>query len=169
MEKWIDIKGFEGLYMVSDLGNIKSYKREENFLTPRVLTKGYLGVILYKDRKPTAFKVHRLVAINFIPNPENKAQVNHKDGNKHNNKISNLEWATNSENMRHSISMGLVNQRGENHAQAKLNAIDVFNIIKSKNSKSDLARQYNVTPATICSIFKGRSWSSITKIKVNGC
>lgn len=177
MENWINVKGFEGLYMVSDLGRIKSlsvekynvrgdgffYKKKEKILTPRVLTKGYLGVVLYKNKKTHAFKIHRLVAINFISNEFNKDQVNHKDGNKNNNTKPNLEWATNAENMQHSLDNGFTNQRGENNAKSKLSNKDVLKIIKSEGSYSVLAKKYNVSISAIQAIIEGRSWRHLTK------
>lgn len=106
-EIWKDIEGYEGLYQVSNYGRIKSfYKwdigkmshiREEKIMNP---TKGeYLRVILCKNDKYKCEYVHRLVAKAFIPNLENKAQVNHKDENKYNNNVNNLEWCTHKENM----------------------------------------------------------------------
>ena len=105
-EIWKDIQGYEGLYQVSNLGRIKSgYK--SIILQPGVC-RGYLIVNLYKDKKGLSQKVHRLVAQAFIPNPENKPTVNHKDGNKQNNCVSNLEWATIKEQNNHALKLGLM-------------------------------------------------------------
>lgn len=95
MEIWKDIKGYEELYQVSDLGRVRSFKSGKwqtlkNRLTPR----GYYLVTLYKDGKATNKWVHKLVAQAFIPNPDNLPQVNHKDEDKLNNAASNLEWCT---------------------------------------------------------------------------
>ena len=95
MEIWKDIKGYEELYQVSDLGRVRSFKSGKwqtlkNRLTPR----GYYLVTLYKDGKATNKWVHKLVAQAFIPNPNNLPQVNHKDEDKLNNAASNLEWCT---------------------------------------------------------------------------
>ena len=111
-EIWKDIQGYEGLYQVSNYGRIRSFKRMKNNkearqfkLTPN--STGYISVGLRKNGKKILYQVHRLVAESFIPNPENKPQVNHIDGNKTNNHISNLEWVTASENTQHAYKMGL--------------------------------------------------------------
>lgn len=105
MEIWKDIEGYEGLYQVSDLGRVKSLIRYHNtswrILTPRLQHNGYLMVTLSKNNIKNQISVHRLVAFTFISNPENKKCVNHKDGNKQNNTLANLEWVTNRENSAH--------------------------------------------------------------------
>lgn len=113
-EIWKDVVGFEGLYQVSNLGRIKSlsknvgfYFRKEKILSNCYQNNGYLVVNLSKKTEVSRKSIHRLVAQAFIPNPERKAQVNHKDGNKQNNCVSNLEWCTDSENKRHAFKTGL--------------------------------------------------------------
>ena len=97
-EIWRDVVGFEGLYKVSNLGNVKSlnYNRtgKEKLMKPQTDGHGYLQVMLYKDGKYKIKKIHRLVAEAFIPNPDNLPCVNHKDENKTNNKEFNLEFCT---------------------------------------------------------------------------
>ena len=101
-EEWRDIKGYEGLYQVSNLGRVKSlnYKNtgKEEILSNIPRKDGYSIAGLSKNSKSKPFYVHRLVALHFIPNPNNLPQVNHKDENKENNKVSNLEWCTQSYN-----------------------------------------------------------------------
>jgi len=104
MEEWRDVHGYEGLYHVSSLGRIK---RNERFKTLRVDRRGYLTVWLCKNSTQKNYKVHRLVATAFIQNPEGKKTVNHIDGNKQNNAVENLEWATHSENIIHANKTGL--------------------------------------------------------------
>lgn len=104
LEHWKPVPGFEGLYMVSQLGGVYS-TRSRRRLSP---TKtGYAIVTLYKDGKSTSRAVHRLVAEAFLPNPDNLQIVNHKDGNKQNNRLENLEWCTQKENVAHAIKMGV--------------------------------------------------------------
>ena len=113
-EIWKDIKGYEGLYQVSNLGNVRSldrYKKNNKgkYLQRGVVLKknhdkdGYSIVGLYKSGNSCTKKVHRLVAQAFIPNPKNKPTVNHKNGIRDDDKLSNLEWATMSENQLHAF------------------------------------------------------------------
>lgn len=92
-----EIDNYEGLYAVTSCGKIWSY-RNKRFLTPRKNKKGYLSVLLCNNGVEKDFKIHRLVANAYIPNSENLPQINHKDENKQNNCISNLEWCTNTYN-----------------------------------------------------------------------
>ena len=114
-EVWKDIKGFEGLYQVSNLGRIKSfygwngkkYVQREKILNPykQVAGKNYYRYVvkLNKYGKLKDMKVHRLVAQAFLPNPNNYPIINHKDGNPLNNKVDNLEWCTQKYNIQHAI------------------------------------------------------------------
>lgn len=104
MEVWKDIPGYEGLYQVSNLGKIR---RDGRVKKPHMDRGGYLTIWLSKHSKMKCLKIHRLVAIAFIPNPEGKKTVNHIDGNKQNNCVHNLEWATHSENIIHANNTGL--------------------------------------------------------------
>lgn len=95
-------------YLVSNLGRVKSLKNgKEKILSPFKASNGYLRVSLSIDGKQKNFAVHRLVAMAFIPNPKNKSQVNHIDGDKLNNCVENLEWVSSKENMRHAFRTGL--------------------------------------------------------------
>ena len=97
-EEWRDIKDYEGKYQVSNLGRVKSlnYHRDnrEQILNTNSDRYGYLKVILYKNGKGKSYTIHKLVAEAFIPNPNNYPIINHKDENKQNNRVDNLEWCT---------------------------------------------------------------------------
>lgn len=120
MEVWIDIKGFEGLYQVSNLGNVRSVDRivrqsnctrvmKGKLLSPAISGGHYYTVVLSNKDNRKSYTVHRLVAENFIKNDDKSNVVNHIDGNKLNNNVSNLEFITHKENMKHAIELGLWN------------------------------------------------------------
>ena len=96
IEEWRDIKGYEGKYQVSNLGRVKSlnynHTKKEKILSDYPNTYGYLYVNLYKNGKGKPFYIHKLVAQAFIDNPNNYREINHKDENKQNNRVENLEW-----------------------------------------------------------------------------
>lgn len=100
IEIWRDIKGFEGLYKVSNLGNVKRVNKDV-YLGLFKTKKGYITTSLSKSGKVCSKRVHRLVAEAFIPNPKHKAEVNHKNGIRNDNRVENLEWCTSSENNLH--------------------------------------------------------------------
>ena len=121
-EIWKDVKDYEGLYQVSNLGRVKSLERKswngykwfikkERILKPRPLKAGYLKVSLSKDGIVKDFLIHRLVAIAFIPNPNNLPEVNHKDENKGNNRYYNLEWCDG----KYNINYGTAIERSKNN------------------------------------------------------
>ena len=111
-EIWKDIKDFEGYYQISNLGNLRSIRSchgnyQEKLRKPFKRKEGYVSTNLYKDKVNTYKLIHRLVAETFIKNPEDKATVNHIDGDKSNNCLCNLEWATPAENIAHAFDTGL--------------------------------------------------------------
>lgn len=117
-EIWKDIKDYEGYYQISNLGNVRSIERtvkrithsvkiSSKLLKLRKTSNDYFNIQLCKDSGCKSKLIHRLVAEAFIPNPENKPEVNHKDGNKANNNVLNLEWNTSKENSQHSYDSGL--------------------------------------------------------------
>ena len=118
-EEWRDVVGYEGLYQVSNMGRVKSlsrrivYKdgREYNYpskvMKNQKVSTGYRSVTLYRVNGKKQYYVHRLVAETFIPNPNNLSDVNHKDGCKTNNILSNLEWCSHSDNQKHAYKNGL--------------------------------------------------------------
>lgn len=123
-KEWKEIKGYEGKYIISNYGEIISLPRyKENnsklqYVPPKEICRyinkynGYIYVQLWNNSNYKNIRLHRLVAENFIPNPENKCQINHIDGNKQNNRIDNLEWCTASENIIHAYKTGLRKSSG---------------------------------------------------------
>lgn len=144
-EVWKDVKGYEGLYHVSNLGRVR---RNGRILKARVKRKGYLGVVLYNKSEPKHYTIHRLVAEAFIPNHENKPQVNHIDENKTNNTAANLEWVTAKENANH----GTRNFR-MSHKIVAINRLtgDSYNF----NSIRECARTLKLSSGNISRFFSG--------------
>lgn len=168
-EIWKDVVGYEGLYKVSNLGNVLSIprrgtrSRKEHLLRQYKTKKGYLNVFLIKKCKSFCTGTHRLVAQAFIPNPENKPQVNHIDGNKENNCLDNLEWVTNQENMKHAWESGLRNKekiykRGkDNVSSVKVNQYSIEGkFIQTWFSLMDIKRELGISPANICACCRHR-------------
>ena len=111
-EIWKDIEGYEGKYRVSNLGRVKKFYKDKRSKRELILklfmsTTGYYKVSPSKNGISKNFKLHRLIAMAFIPNPENKKTINHKNGIKTDNRIENLEWATHGDNHRHAYRTGL--------------------------------------------------------------
>lgn len=111
--KWKDIVGYENEYQINQFGEIRTLKdspklKKYDVLKPQISKRnGYVYQMLYKNGKEKLLRVHRLVAMAFLPNPNNLPQVNHKDGNKQNNSVYNLEWCEQSDNMKHAYKNGL--------------------------------------------------------------
>ena len=107
MEEWKDIPGYEGLYQISSLGRIKSlYYGKERILKTNLNSRGYVRIPLHKNNQKKSYFVHRLVATAFIENKLNKEVVNHLDCNPLNNRVDNLEWCTQKENMEYMSYLG---------------------------------------------------------------
>lgn len=108
-EIWRPIKGYDGDYLVSNLGKVKSLKyKNPKILKPRKNSSGYYAVVLCKNSIKKTLYVHRLVENAFIPNPENKPEVNHLNGDKSNNQVTNLDWVTHKQNVQHGWQTGLM-------------------------------------------------------------
>lgn len=148
-------------YLVSPEGLIWS-KRSKKFLKQSTCKQGYKKITLHKNKVKKSFKVHRLVALEFVWNtdPDTKIQVNHKDGRKDNNHFTNLEWTTPLENTRHAIKEGLHNNVGENNGSSKLKLSEVKDIKYGKLSRQEAAQKYSVSLRHIDSIRSGRRWKS---------
>ena len=176
-EIWKDIEGYEKLYQISNFGNIKSLDRyiinkngEKQYFPGKYLIQrlndGYLRVTLSKNNKQRTFRVNILVAKAFIPNPENKPEVNHIDGNKENNKVDNLEWNTRSENELHAYKNGLAKPSNkqkqavakyakENYSKKVVQYSLNGEFIKEWNSMHDVWRELGIRPSYICRCCKG--------------
>jgi len=160
-EIWKDIKSYEGRYQVSNLGKVKSLVRE-CILKFGIRGKGYLYVNLCKDGQVKKFSIHRLVAETFIPNPDNKPEVNHRDGIKNHNEATNLEWATSKENIEHAMKeLGRIGPRGEIQGNSKLTEADVIQIRESKLRLKDLAYIYKVSIPHLSDIKNHKKWGHV--------
>lgn len=160
MEQWEFVKGFEN-YLVSSLGNVKTI----NGKLRKVVydSKNDYGYVeLWKNNKGKKFRIHRLVAETFIPNTLGKEQVNHIDGDKKNNCVSNLEWVTPKENIRHAIENDLSSIKyGSKNLSSKLKEEDVKYIRENariNKSVKELSEIYNVSTTTIYNIINYKKW-----------
>lgn len=179
-EIWVPVKGYEGRYEVSSLGSIRSldmmmknghgtYSRKKGrTLKTFKNRKGYLQVKLCKDGLNESTVVHRVVAMSFIENKNGYDQVNHLNGIKDDNRVENLEWCSNRQNIIHAYKNGLINtNKGENHHMSKLtnsNVVAIKKRIKKGEAMHRIASDYNVSTTAIMYIKSGVNWSHI-KIK----
>ena len=178
-EIWKWFKGYEGIYQGSNKGRVRSFFRGKcRLLKPTPSHRGYLGICLYtydektkKQRKKT-FRLNRLIAETFIPNPENKPEVHHKDNDKTNNAADNLEWVTGEENRQHAHEDGRY-LRGEKNPCAKLTEDDV-RFIRRYYKSGDLrfgnialAERFKVSDVTITNIVTFKSWKNVQPLQEN--
>lgn len=183
VEIWKDVQGYEGLYQVSSFGRVKRTERfytQLNALTGNYNTKklsemimkpfededGYLRIQLIKEGQRKKHFIHRLVSLNFISNPENKPEVNHKEGDKKDNRVWMLEWSTSSENQRHAIANNLYEcQKGETNGHAKLTEVKVREIHElwklGEYTQEYLGNKYGVAANAISRIVNGIRWKHI--------
>jgi len=167
MEKYIEIKEYPN-YEVSELGNVRNKKRDSILKTKD--NNGYRQLKLSKNGVNKMYSVHRIVAEAFIPNPENKPCVNHKNGIKSDNRVENLEWVTRSENDIHAYKLGLktVNKNpnyGSKNGNSKLNEIKVKEIrekyLSGRYTQQKIADEYNVSQHTISGIVLNKIWTAV--------
>lgn len=136
IEIWKDVVGYEGLYQVSNLGNVKSLNYRSKGISKILkysLLYGYPSLSLTKDGIYKTYRIHRLVAIAFIDNPNNKPQVNHKNGNRADNSLNNLEWVTNKENVIHAYKV--LNRQISIETRNKLAAFKIKKVIDTESGK----------------------------------
>lgn len=144
VEQWKDVPGYEGLYQVSTLGRVKSRRK---ILRQESLTGGYMNVWLCKNGKRNIHRVHRLVATAFIPNEYNKAQVNHKNMLRNDNRVDNLEWCTASENQKHAFANGRSKAYLKKMHDANKKKVGIYrsgSLVVLYNSVKECAKALNV-------------------------
>lgn len=181
-EIWKDIDGYDGVYKISSIGRIvradrirtritklgkTSYIKEPSKIMKKCLdVDGYSVTRITKDGQRKFFKVHRLVAMAFIPNPENKSEVNRINFIKDDNRVENLEWVTPKENVNHMVSNGRNNvSHGESHYASKFKESDIIEIREMYANgvvQRRLSEKYNCCPRTICSIVHGETWKCVS-------
>lgn len=165
-EIWKPIKGFEGYYKVSNLGNVMGVRGGKN-KTKRVSNMGYFYAELWKENKGRKILIHRLVATAFISNPNNYPCVLHRDDNPKNNELDNLFWGSQKDNMQDCLRKGRNKNKvfnGEKNGFSKLNDSQVKiikeNLLKGINCVQ-IARTFNVDRTTISQIKRGLAWKHI--------
>ena len=171
-ELWKPI--FNGLYQISSFGNVVSndklvrsphggqYLKEGRLLKQNDNGQGYLQVQLCDDGKCTSVRVHILVAKAFIDNPLNLPKVNHKDLDKYNNLITNLEWCTQAENVQHAKANGrMIHSNSKNTVLTEADIPDIRKMIAVGLTNKIIAEMYGVHPGTIGCIRSGRNWSHV--------
>jgi hypothetical protein len=176
IEIWKSVVGYEGYYEVSDVGNVRRCARTytnkgcngKSFLPQRNKNlssdkRGYKRVMLFKDMQHKTYQVHRLVGFAFIPNPGNKPEINHIDGNASNNEVSNLEWCTSKENKEHfsKYLLPLMNRKRIVIESKKFNWDDIRAIRSSTKTNRQLAETYDCTQTHIIYIKKRKSWNQV--------
>lgn len=183
-EYYANIKGYENLYQISNYGTIKSVDKvvknnngyrtiKGRILTPQIDKKGYYRIGLTKNHKQKFYLVHRLVAETFIPNVYNEPIINHKNGNKLDNHISNLEWCTQQYNIQHAYNTGLkigvsAEHKGKYNPNVKLNEQDVLNIRNDKNNGINIKDSYNkykekITFKGFQNVWFGYTWKNLVE------
>ena len=162
-EIWKDVPGFEGFYTVSNLGRLYSFRRKK-IMKPNKTKKGYLRTSLTINGLTKSLLVHRIVATAFISNTEEKSDVNHINGIKDDNKVSNLEWCSSSENSIHAINLGLKTMRkGEYHGRSKLTEKDVLEIrrIGKTMTQKEIAKKFGIVHSQVGFILRRIQWKHI--------
>lgn len=169
MKEDIEWKKIFENYEISNYGDLKNIKYKTPKLLHKIYSKdGYIQYSLRKNKKQLRTGAHRLIALAFVPNPENKETVNHIDGNKHNNYYKNLEWTSRSEQMLHAYKLKLKQRmQGElnyNHILTKQQVIEIRKLYKPHDKEfgmKALAKKYGVSEPTINRVAHNRSYKNI--------
>lgn len=172
-ERWKDIAGYEDVYQASSLGRMKRMSGRTNTYRGRILkptedARGYLHVTLWKDGVNRNAWVHRLVAESFLPRSPGKNEVNHKNGNKSDNRVENLEWCTRSENNRHAFSVlgrSGISLRGEANGRSILTDRKVVEIRRlydtGEHTQRELGEMFGVSNQAISAIIRRETWQHV--------
>lgn len=178
-EKWIAVPDYEEYYEISNIGRVRSLDRTKLnsigslrvtkgiLLKPTKASTGYYTVMFSVGGKTKRILVHRIVATAFIPNPENKPQVNHINGIKTDNRLENLEWCTRKENIAHADINGLMNRAtGESVGISKLTKNNVLAIrrlysIKGFTDMDLITKKYNVSKSTVNNVISRKTWKHV--------
>lgn len=169
-----DIEEFLGFYKISKNGDVLSISRngkigKDTIIKPTIGTNGYLKVLLRCNGQRYTRNIHRLIAINFIGNVGNLPCVNHIDGDKLNNSISNLEWVSYSRNAKHAYDNSLT-KPATGESRSNLSNEDVMNIVDCKLkglTLKSISEKFGISPSTVSDIVLGRTWSHLTGIEFN--
>lgn|SRR5215203_122932 len=160
MENWLPVVGFEGLYEVSDHGNVKNYRTGKIKSSQKMQRTEHRWVMLWRGNSQKNMRVHRLVLIAFKGHPPDGHECRHLDGNAANNVLTNLCWGTPTENQADRALHGTSN-RGEQCAAAKLTEDQVRAIKKDPRLQRIIAKEYGVLPAQISRIKAGLRWAHV--------
>lgn len=165
IEVWKDVPEYEGLYQASNLGKVRSIRRSgsKGLKLSEQRLRGYLKCWFSKDNKVKSFLVHRVIAITFLPNSENKSQINHKNGVKDDNRVENLEWCSSQDNHAHSRIVLGKDAKGGKNPNSKLTEREVVFIRKLFAKYPNITRKFvadclGVSDVTISDILSFKRW-----------
>jgi hypothetical protein len=172
-EEWRDIEGYEGCYQVSNIGRVKSLSRAvrngkgttrkipERIRKPQDHSHGYLFVALHESEEYFNFYIHRLVALHFIANPKGLPEVNHKNLDRTDNRVENLEWVTHAENKAHASINNPWTPEGRSSVRLDwLKVLEIRNLLQLKVLRKQISTLFGVCVGSINSIATGKQWAN---------